>query len=414
MLAAARRGSLPDLVALSNVWPEVADIIKPTEALDVFLVHLKKNQVPEGTGPEVAFGASANRAFQSLLGVSKMGGIMENNRSLATRLVNAWPGIFAWSIYLYKTRIETLDKTDARRKTTLGVLSASWYTMSINDLTRKVIVDTPRTLEIATKLWIEEDESTSLQANIPPGTCLLHSLLKYATNDSLKRVHNATGQNATLVAKLAVTRIKNTCKSKKLNAGYLMMYIDLVNSLGRSNNWYIFRNALLSANVIWAVTSALVKIGNVINSSDDLTLVDSMVAGFGYLYNHLEATDGFTWVSQAIGAGLLQAFCDCSPKLNLIHKEDLDMILSIFNKILPRYLVYRSVLESIDHSMKKVDCDPHRKWVMSSLAKEVWYDLRSLADERFVVTLQATVLKDTHLTCDNVKVSLSDAGLESY
>lgn len=392
---------------MSNFWPETTRVIRPVEALDTFLLHLKKNQVPQASGGlEVVFGAPANRAFQSLVGISKADPSVRANQPLTAPLLDAWSDIHAWSFYLFKTRIDRLDKTDLRRKNTIYMLSAAWYTLSCHGPLRHVMVGTPRTLEIATRLWFEEeDTSTVSQTNSPMGTCLMYSLLEDATFDSLQRVHKAAGKKASLVAKFAIGNIRKALVSPHFNGAHLTIHLELINRISRYSE-HPFRNALLSTNAIWVVTSVLVKLGNAMNSSNDLTLVDAMISSFIYLYNCLETTDGFTWVNQAIGAGLLQAFCDCSPKFGMIHKEDLDMILSIFNTILPRYLVYRSVLESIDHSMKKIDRDPHWKRIAGSIAKKTWLDFRTLAEERLVVTWKAEVLKDARLTCDNVKVSL--------
>ncbi|KAI0088570.1 hypothetical protein BDY19DRAFT_172115 [Irpex rosettiformis] len=402
VLAAARRGSLPDLVTLSNSWLEMGDIIKPAEALDALLHNLRESQVPVCGGSEPTFSTPVNRAFQCLVGVGKAVVFVQSDQSLATHFNNAWPGILAWSIYIFRTHVETQDKDDIIRKAALELLSISLYTISVHDICRQEMVKSAQMLEIATKIWIEDEDSHTLRRNASPSTCLLFNLSKNATDEGLQQVKEAAGGKPSLVAKLAVTRIENGLKARKLGAAYIMMNIDLIDSLSRPSI-DIFRNALLSANAVWVVTSALVKVGNTINSNEDFTLVGCMVAGFSYLFNFLQSTDGFTWVSQAIRAGLLQAFCDCSPKFNVIPKEDLDMILSIFHTILPRYLVFRSVLESFNHSMQKVDCDPHRKRVMNSVAEKVWCDLRNLAEERFVVNLQATALKDIRLNCHNIK-----------
>ncbi|KAI0798479.1 hypothetical protein BC629DRAFT_1592072 [Irpex lacteus] len=193
--------------------------------------------------------------------------------------------------------------------------------------------------------------------------------------------------------------VAKALRAPDVDGSYLAVHVELINRI--SSFEYPFRHALFSKNVIWFVTSALVKFGETLSSTNDNTLVDAMISCFGYLCNYLESTDGFTWVLQAVRAGLLQAFCDCSTKFDIIPKEDLNIILGLFKVKLPRYLVYRSVLDVIENSMEKVDRDPHQKRISNSIAKQTWYDFRRLAQERIAITYQ--VLSEARLVCDNVK-----------
>ncbi|THH02693.1 hypothetical protein EW026_g228 [Hermanssonia centrifuga] len=267
------------------------------------------------------------------------------------------------------------------------------------------MVKTPATIETATKLWLEEDVwSGPSEMNVPAGSCVLGNLLKYAEYDTLERVLKVTGRNSDEVAKLAVGRLKRAVAASPLIGQHLTIYVDFICSLSRSSK-HAFRNALLSANVIWNITTALVKISTVINATRDLSFLDAMVSGFGYLYNCLESSDGFTWVSQAIGAGLLQAFVDCSPQFSKLSPKDLRMVLDIFEKILPRYLVYRSIVEALDGPMRKLDDGPSKNRVTKSAAKDVWHAFHKLASERIMVVWHIVdTMKGKHVTCDNVKV----------
>ncbi len=394
-------------MVLSGLWLKSTDTIQPEESFDAFLLHLRQNDVPTTSagGAEETYTSSstpASRAYHSLMGVARADAQLEECQSLASRMLDAWPAIYAWSLYFLKTCVEALDRSDLRRKTTLYLLSTAWHAISTHGPLRPVMVDTPRTLEIATQLWIaEEDAKDAMQTNTPFGTCLLYSLLANASLESLQRVNKAAGEQPLLVAERAISNTRNALKEADIDRSYLAIHVELIGRLSVFE--YPFRHALFSKHVIWFITSTLVKFGRAMNSKNDATLVSPMASCFGYLYNYLESTDGFTWVSQAIRAGLLQAFCDCSPKFDVVTEEERDIILKIFTTILPQYLVYRSVLESVDHFMKKVDRDPHRRRVTNSIAKQTWYDFRRLAEERIAVTY--AVQKDMRLVCDNIKVS---------
>lgn len=390
-------------MVFSNAWADAPGLISPADALEVFLVHLEGNKVP--TTPAEIFTQHANLAFTAFLGLSKINRFLPIYPNLVPRIATKWPEIFKWSLYIYSTRVEGLDRTDQRRKSALDVLAAAWYSICTADEIQAAMVRTPATVEIATRLWLEEDAGPiPSKMNIPVGTCVLGNLLKYAEFNTLQRVLKVTNSKSEEVAKLALSRLRGALQAPKLNASHLVIHMDFINSLSRSYK-HAFRNALLSANVIWNITNALVKISAIINTTKDLAFLDAMVSGFGYLYNCLESTDGFTWATQAIRAGLLQAFTDCSPQFSKLNPEDYDMTKEIVDKILPRYLVYRSVLEAIGSSMSKIDNGPSKERIDKSIAKDVWYKFHRIALERNMVLLQANAMKGKNITCDNVKVS---------
>ena len=109
----------------------------------------------------------------------------------------------------------------------------------------------------------------------------------------------AAGGKATEIAKLALARLQRTLREPQLIPSNVSMRIDLINALSRSRD-HALRNALLAANVMPAITRALVKISLALNVSPDPAFLDPMIAGLGYLRNCLESSDGFTWVAQAI------------------------------------------------------------------------------------------------------------------
>lgn len=108
-------------------------------------------------------------------------------------------------------------------------------------------------------------------------------------------------------------------------------------------------------------------------------------------------------MSQAIGAGLLSAFCDCSPFFDKLDPDDLEMVLGVLGDILPRYCVYRSVIQTMDEPMRKIDGGAQKERVMRSIAKDVWFKFFKLVRVRVLVLWEADTHKGKHIICDNVK-----------
>lgn len=401
-MAAARRGSPAEITVFSNCWTMPAAKISLQDAMDVFLTHLQEDRVPKDTTSQ--FTDPANCAFASMLGISKFGSMLPEEGPLVLQLANAWPSIYKWSVFIYSSRIEGLDRTNTRRRGALDVLSSFWYCIESRDVIREAMLKTPMTVEIATRLWLEEDgQPIPSTLDAPAGSCVLGNLLKFANKETLDRVLRMTGNKADEVAKLALARFQGALKGRQLNATHLTIYMDFLNSISRVSA-HPLRHALLSANVIWIVTAALVQLSVTVNISPDPGFLDAMISGFGYLRNCLESTDGFTWVAQSVNAGLLQALCDCSPRFSDLDPDDYTMIEDIVDDILPRYLVYRSVIQAVDSALIKIDRGSHKARVEKSILGSSWKRFYEFAQERIFVLAQIDTQKGNGTTCDNVKV----------
>ncbi|KAI0751907.1 hypothetical protein C8Q80DRAFT_1269066 [Daedaleopsis nitida] len=375
VLAAARKGSPPDMMVLANVWNEPPAQIPYPDALSVFLTHLQLDRV--------------------------------------RRIADAWPGIFKWSVYIFSTRIEGLERTDSRRRAAVDVLAAFWYCICFRDVVRARMVQSDATVEIASRLWLEEDDgragaaATAMSGRpiaAPVGTCLLGCLLREAGPEQLDRVLKMAGGKASEVAKLAISRLQRALKASDLNAepSVVSMYLDVINSFSRVRG-HALRHALLSANVIWVVSGALVRISVFVNTSRDRGWIDPMIGAFGYLRNCLESTDGFTWVAQAIGAGFLQAFCDCSSQFGVLFPEDYKMVEDLIRVVIPPYLVYRSIVEAAGSALAKIERGVQKQRVEKSRARAPWERLVALVRERMLVVKEAEASKGKQITCDNIK-----------
>lgn len=390
-------------MVLANAWNEPPAQISYHEALDVFLVHLQENRVPNSMNDR--FTPPPNLALSSMLGISKMGEILPEDGPAVRRLADAWAGIYKWSVYIFSSRIESLDRMERRRRVAIDVLSAFWYCICFRDVIRAQMVGTTATVEIATRLWLEEDDGPPKRINSPVGTCLLGCLLREAKAEQLDRVLKMTNGKATEVAKLSIARLQRSLKGPNYEPSAVSMYLDLINAFSRQRD-HPLRHALLSANVIWVVSGALVKLSVLVNTSRDPGFLDPMVSAFGYLRNCLESTDGFTWINQAIGAGFLQAFCDCSTRFAELEAEDYRMLEQLISEVLPPYLVYRSVIEAANSALAKIERGVQKQRVESSKAKVHWRKFAQLAHERMMIVRRAEAEKGTKIICDNMKVRL--------
>lgn len=420
---------MQDLLELANLWDQVSrdplcsrslvrnlilvsllqtPNILSMGVLNAFFNHLDSETAPmESSRARGRFPAS-DRAFMALVGLGKAGNHLTDSDTHGPTIVQAWPGVFKWSAFFFAGRVQHQSVKLEVKKSNLDIISAAWYALSRSDSARKVMSATKGSIEIATQMWVMEDKGNlpSL-VNIPTASAALDALLKDAQGPALDRVVGAAGGGADNVAQLMLSRLRTSINGTLAYDAPTVVYLDLIGHLSRKPE-HALRHAFLSSNTIALCTKIAVTVSTMLNrGGGPPILLDVMVAAFGYLTNCLESTDGFTWVSQSIQAGLLTAFVDCSPHYSKLDPDDCDMVLTIVRDILPKYLVYRSVIQAVDGTIRKLDHESHRQLVEKSIAWDIWMKFHKLALERYMVTLQATAMKGKAATCDNVHVSLS-------
>ncbi|KIM77726.1 hypothetical protein PILCRDRAFT_11814 [Piloderma croceum F 1598] len=392
-LESARRGSLNDLTDLANFWQEAPNLLT-LGILDVFLAHLDATKAPDTHNTAADTSASASRAFISLLGLSKAGGFIGDDSKYAgaiikSAIIKSWPGIFKWCSFFFAVRVMPAAQRPEIRRSGMDVLAGALYSISRDDIVRNAIVRTP-----------EDVVPVPSSVEVPVGTAALDSLLRVADSQTLDRTLKAAGGKADQLAKLALMRLYTEGQKPQISGCKAAVYADLLSQLSRSLEHQL-RHALLGASAISTVTKTLVAVSSQIGSHGNPELLDAIIALFGYLTNCLESTDGFTWITQSVQTGLLKAFVECSIYFSRLDAKDREMIISIVKNVLPRYLVYRSVIRAVGLALDSVYKSPGIGRVSSSEASDVWKDFVELAEERLLVEAQAAAWKRKATTCDN-------------
>ncbi|KAJ7769082.1 hypothetical protein DFH07DRAFT_806830 [Mycena maculata] len=410
ILEKARRGSIPDLKDLANFWQEVPELLR-LGILDVFFHHLDVGKAFAVPSEENERSPIAECAFYSLIGLCKAGehflpGAAHHRDPVVLR---AWPGIFKWSAFFVTTRVTSSTPRPAEeRRSTMDAVGTVWYCLSRADGMREVIATTKGTVEIATQLWVLDEEiphSGPQFIGLPCVAAALDRLLvdRAATDRALA----AGDGNADALGWIAMRRARSALGRNPLDPVQIAIYLGLLSHLscGVDNP---LRYAVLQAGGIPVCTRAAGELGRALDAGGSPGFLDGMVAAFGYLVNCLESTEGATWVVQSVTADLLIAFADCSPHFGMLDAEDCDMVCSLLKDILPTHLVYRSVVLAVHEGLQRLQA-PQLKRLQSSMANKVWADFRRLAEERHMVVLHAAAMKGKAMACDNVQCHKIDA-----
>ncbi|KAL0961542.1 hypothetical protein HGRIS_006481 [Hohenbuehelia grisea] len=219
--------------------------------LDVFFSHLDADKVPPTPNAANRSTPAADRAFMSLLGLSKAANFLRDPSPYSDRILEGWPGLFKWGAFFYAVHIQHAIGGGRIRRSTQDLVAASWFSVTRVDRVAAVMASTKGCIEIATKLWaIEDTGEFPTMFDIPSASAMLDSLLRETTDlgDALDRVVASSGGKVENVTKLSLSRLRAAYSGPRLHEPCTAIYLDLIGHLSRRNN-HPLRFAFLSHNL---------------------------------------------------------------------------------------------------------------------------------------------------------------------
>ncbi|KAJ7140415.1 hypothetical protein C8R46DRAFT_1320349 [Mycena filopes] len=341
------------LVDMAMVWAGVPGIME-LGVVDMFLSHLSEGKAPISARQ---WQLDAEFAHLSLVGLCGMHPFIDDPRyGVQSRaVVRAWPGIFKWCNYMYCVRGA---QSDAKRTVIVQAIAKLWYTLSRFNLFVKAMLATSGCVELATKLWVDEDLSAGSELSTvfsPIQTPTLEILVKCAVLLKQGGIHNriisAAGHDSEFVVRLLLDRVKKATGEFDPNLGALgLSYrIDLITTLYSPP----FRT-FFAADVIPVVVSAFVALSQSIAQNPSPNAVSMMASCFNFFGVYLEGDD-YPVLTQTVKAGFLGAYLDCSPTFRLMPSDVQELADKIVADVLPAYLVYRSFIEAVKIAMQQLN-----------------------------------------------------------
>ncbi|OBZ69915.1 hypothetical protein A0H81_10212 [Grifola frondosa] len=177
-MQAARRRPDPETGPIRGAL--YARLITPIEALDALFFHLDETLVPTSrkanTSKSYALTVAALKSMQVLGGLELKQ--YAADEEIIRRIVNAWPSIFKWTVYMFSFQIEKMDKTDPRRILELDLVESCWLSIGQLKAVLDIMRGSPPTLKLATQMWLEDIFSPCQPVDRSPlGTSVLTLLL---------------------------------------------------------------------------------------------------------------------------------------------------------------------------------------------------------------------------------------------
>ena len=447
------------------------------DLLSVFYGHLNSSLVPaipaNGVFPIASDMAKIDCAWVSLVALTKLGNVIYSRHPLVAvadiekRSLGAWDGVFKWCLFMYTTRVVSNGTpiSPELRRSTMDIIGGVLYSLSRSNEVRKVMVGTPGSIELVTRLWIIEDEpAVPSGLPIPVNSAALDGLLtipdwkteksigendkpkipkqwkeedkrettsisrRKAARSMLNRVVAAAGGFPSHVVEMALSRLRTaTSTDARMHEPRTPIFLDLIGHLSSVPD-HQFRLGFLSEGMTALAAKLAVKAVGLLDAlsasggggSSQIALCRSnpavspheeglhgtLIASLGFLANTLESTDGFTWVIKAVSAGLLQAWVGAARHMHRFdNRGDADMVISILNKTVPKYMVYKSVVTNVESAIRNINEGAVQDWKHPGATK-VWKTFQKMTLERYMIGAHMKMAKSKAVICDNFKVRI--------
>ncbi|KAF4599144.1 hypothetical protein EYR40_006234 [Pleurotus pulmonarius] len=404
--------NIRQFVELVDCWDQEGERLLGHGILDVFFMHLRPERTPtEATVPN-RLTPVAEMAFLALMGIVKAAHLLHDPSPHSDAIIRAWPGVFKWSAFFFSVDIQRPGVEQDAKFFMQDLIAATWYTFTRVDRIAVIMAATPGAIELITELFFLEGSIPQMSiVNHPNAAATLDSMLHEAEDVSgtLDRVVATANGDAERIARVTLSRLRIAVNGPGFETTIGGVALNLMCRLCRRRGHPLLY-AFLHHNAIAAATKVAASSARAYMKTGNDGVIPALISSFGFVANCLESTDGFTWVTVAMQSGLIQAFLEVSILLPTLPMDcDRDMILAIFKVIVPKYLIYRSVVQAVDGAMRKVESNPASKWVSQTPAKDVWHNFKRVALERRALVANLTDTKHKAITsCDNSKCQKAD------
>ncbi|TFK60784.1 hypothetical protein BDN72DRAFT_965518 [Pluteus cervinus] len=431
----AQSGSIKDLSILARLFGCLPGNPLNAKLHLIFLQHLNSSEVPTEPKSNIAGiveGLEEGRAFWSLWGLAQLGGplceIGLDTDPCGQELIEAWPGIFKWSAFFYTSRVqvfntdEDTDTTSSQRRSRRGIIRdvivGSWCSLALSKSAKKVMLETRGVVDIAARLWIFEDalnvsKVTPFCDGVPMGSFLLEILSNGGDQAALDNVLPAAGGDIGVIAQTLVSRLKKTVKSPEfarnpVDGIFIFHFITRLCNVKPE-----MHESLLDHGAVPVCVKLLIQVACVMNegshnATDRANFIELIVLAFQFLWLSLEDTIGLPWVLEAISAGLITAFVECSPVYDDLEPDDYAIILVTIVDTIPKYLAYCSVAQAMDTALLRLEKTQRFLALRKTKAWKAFDNLVNVTAWRFAVVEQFKQMKKEVAVCFNPKCQKMD------
>lgn len=330
----------------------------------VHLQHAKEeNDKDHGVHPTLQV-----MALRSLSCIVPEGALQEAHaKETCNALLNHWPSILEWILYLkndYVDRncIDVAFRVRAKRSIVdfIGLIQHTDLRPII-----PIIFQTPEALHTLLSLWRLEVEDHHFSCcndskDEPPVYCTPGILDCWQANfvntegwswDDLVVPFDNDGA---LLASTTLAHLRHDIAQVPMDYDRVICDIHLMTTFSIKECVCI---PMLQQGSMLAVVSLIFSLVRSEHSSDAPPLVAKALSyACWYIRSYVEAGDGLTWITQVIGAGLMEALLLVEPWIkHLPDPDDWEPLQQLYGEIIPKYSIHRPVLELLAKAHRDIE-----------------------------------------------------------
>lgn len=378
-------------------------------ALAVFRQHLDSKRIPtslQGSRTMTASQMDSERALHSMKGIALAGTLHREDAAIIESLCQIWPSTWAWLRFFHTSCIDEERSPMQKRVSVFGVVCGVHKVFSGHERLRATAEATRGYLEMITQQWtlqIRVHEFSSSPLIYPPASVLTAytNIPGSVSPAATMRVISALGGNPDDVARLTLEHLSVTAEQTRslpilaLSTG---ADIDLMSNFRTSNP---VRYALLSRHSVRAVTNVLLSLSLIPPSNDSREPAAFCIASCShYLGFALESSNALPLIIETLDAQLLPALLRCGNWIPHMNPALVKHLLLPLTSILPKYLLYVSVLKVVARSLRRVrSTGVEGKMPAQGQLWDAWTRFKTLAEERLALQSQSSDTYDKHQIC---------------
>lgn len=315
--------------------------------------------------------------------------IHHRNSPVGTRLLRAWLSIWRWMSYLYsKTSLDEIYWSSTQISTLnyrimVCILRFLSYASVLDDSPLwRAMASTPGVFAMVVKLWMVQPrrkvDDTALASDCSGITCTLGTFIKHPGSEAwevetdagqVQELASMLGKDKHRIATLLLDHVRIITTLDAVWELSFPLLIDVTSTV--STNIAGILNALLSQNAMIEICRAMNIFTSTETQSPTFRYNQTVCVskGFYYFLMAATATDGFTWITQALRSGLLTSIL----KLSMWNKKLATALEVVLDVIVP-YTAYWLVLRVLgrilaDSKFCRLEAQLHagvhfqRKWV---------------------------------------------------
>jgi hypothetical protein len=415
LVATTERGSIEGLRQLVALVPKCT---LPQIKCLLSIFSFRALEVTKLTDVQLTDSAALDRSILPLRGLVKIAihFVEVFPQDYIDELTKFWPD-HIWPCVRFLGENVTRDNFDSRdgRNQVLTTIIDLLFFFGIESWLLKVVSGTSGVVGLLIKIWTTQpldpgSHLTSSVYDITPNKALQVYMTEYGTeNENLDWVSEVLGPMNGDAGRLALGGLCHLRVRDNLQNTTNIDYVtDSLRIIGVLSFHPPIRYALANNNSFRLVTGVLTSItSQPYLPSTARAVCSCIVECCTYLICWLETANGVSGIQQALEAGLLSALVKSDPWLSKFDAAHSTMHLPLLANVLPKYLIYRSVVRRVTKSLRNISMlGDEQKMVQGTSYWSAWSQFKQTAAERSRIDKEMEIGNAGRMLCSNKKVCL--------